>query len=75
MQELKPLLNLRNVAYSRWLGTGKQEDLIRFTEARSEARSFVRKAKNAWFQEKAEEIKKVWWEESVEDHQGHAARE
>ena len=67
MQELKSLLNLRNAAYSRWLGTGKQEDLIRFKEARRKARKSVRKAKNAWFQEKAEEIekerfggKKVW---------------
>ena len=61
MQELKPLLNLRDVAYSRWLGTGKQEDLIRFKEARSEARRSARKAKNAWFQEKAEEIVKEWF--------------
>ena len=45
VQELKPLLNLRKAAYSRWLGTGKQEDLIRFKEARSKARRSVWKVK------------------------------
>ena len=67
LEELKPLLELRNAAYSRWLGSGRQEDLVSFRQARGCARRAVRKAKNTWFQEKAEEIererfggKKVW---------------
>ena len=66
LDKLKPLLTLRNTAYSRWLGTGEQEDFTRFKEARGTARQAVRKAKNKWFQEKAEEIEreifggKVW---------------
>ena len=28
--ELQPLLMARNKAYSRWLGTGKREDLLKF---------------------------------------------
>ena len=58
LDELKQLLTLRNTAYSRWLGTGKQEDFTRFKEARGTARQAVRKAKNRWFQEKAEEIER-----------------
>ena len=65
--ELQPLLMARNKAYSRWLGTGKQEDLVKFREARGEARRAVRTAKNEWFLAKAEEVerekfggKKVW---------------
>ena len=65
--QLRPLLDRRNEAYARWLGSGRQVDLTRFREARGEARRAVRKAKNAWFLEKAEEVererfggKKVW---------------
>ena len=67
LEELKPLLRLRNEAYSKWLGTERQEDLNKFKEARRNARRAVRRAKNIWFQEKAEQIererfggKKVW---------------
>ena len=67
MEELKPLLRRRNEAYSRWLGSEKQDDFIVFKEARGSARRAVRRVKNAWFQEKAEEVekerfggKKVW---------------
>ena len=66
LDELKPLLTLRNTAYSRWLGTGKQEDFTRFKEARGAARQAVRKAKNRWFQEKAEEIERErFWGKKV----------
>ena len=56
--ELQPLLKVRNEAYSRWLGTRKQVDLTKFREARGEARRAVRRAKNAWFLEKAEEVER-----------------
>ena len=65
--KLQPLLMARNKAYSMWLGTGKQEDLVKFREARGEARRAVRTAKNEWFLAKAEEVerekfggKRVW---------------
>jgi hypothetical protein len=64
---LKPLIATRNAAHTRWLGSGRQEDLSQFREDRGIARRASRKAKNAWFQGKAEEIererlgsKKVW---------------
>ena len=57
-EELKPLMRLRNEAYSKWLGTGRQEDLSNFKEARCSARRAVRRAKNIWFQEKAEQIER-----------------
>ena len=66
-EALQPLLRARNAAYSRWLGSGRSEDLIKFKQARSAARKAIRKAKNDWFQEKASEVekerfggKKVW---------------
>jgi len=33
LEELKPLLQHRHATYSKWLGSGKQEDLIVFKEA------------------------------------------
>ena len=54
LNDLKPLLTLRNTAHSRWLGTRKEEDLTRFKEARLAARRAVREAKNASFQDVAE---------------------
>lgn len=58
MSQLRPLLKQRNEAYSRWLGSGNQVDLIKFREARGIARRAVRNAKNAWFLEKAEEVER-----------------
>lgn len=52
---LGPLLKLRNRTYVTWLDTHKAADRSKFVEARRNARSAVRKAKNTWFQEKAEE--------------------
>ena len=43
LEELKPLLELRNTAYSRWLGSGRQEVLVAFRQARGNARRAVRK--------------------------------
>ena len=67
LSSLKPLLEARNAAFSRWLGSGRQADLRRFREARGNARRAIREAKNAWFLRKAEEIgrkrfgsKEVW---------------
>ena len=62
IEALQPLLVARNAAYSRWLGTGRTEDLSKFQQARSTAKRAIRKAKNDWFQEKAREIEreKVW---------------
>jgi len=55
---LKPLLNNRSRAYTRWLHeTGRVEDLVRFQEARRDARSAVREARNLWFKGKAAEVK------------------
>ena len=56
MKELKPPLTSRNQAYSRWLGTGRQEDLTNFRQKRGTAKRAVRRANNIWFQRKAEEI-------------------
>ena len=42
----------RNVAYSKWIGTGNPEDLVAFKRARGKAKWAVREAKNRWFQEK-----------------------
>ena len=44
MDNLKPLLTIRNTVYSRWLGTSKQEDLNRFKKARGVARRVVRRS-------------------------------
>ena len=38
LEKLKPLLRLRTEAYSKWLGTGRQEDLNKFKEAKCNAR-------------------------------------
>ena len=64
---LQPLLVARNIAYSKWLGSKRAADLGKFRQARSVARRAIRKAKNDWFQGKAEEVekerfggKKVW---------------
>jgi len=64
---LKPLLNNRNRAYTRWLQTGKAEDLVQFRKVRRDARRAVREARNLWFKEKAAAVehnrfggKEVW---------------
>ena len=76
LSQLRPLLDHRNEAYARWLGSGRQVDLTRFREARGEARRVVRKAKNAWFLEKrGSKERAVWREEGVEVYLGHAARQ
>ena len=69
LSSLKPLLEARNAAYSRWLRSGRRwttEDSERLGEMLGGIRP-IREAKNAWFLRKAEEIerekfggKKVW---------------
>lgn len=58
LDEIKPLLVYRNAAYTKWLSSGRQQDLVCFREARDRARKAVREAKNAWFLMKAEEVEK-----------------
>ena len=53
LEELKPLLRLKNEAYTKWLRTGRQEDHSKFNVARCNARQAVRRVNNIWFQEKA----------------------
>ena len=56
LELLRPLLLSRNAAYSEWLGSGRQEDLMWFREVRLQARRAVKSAKDAWFLMKAKEI-------------------
>ena len=67
MGTLKPLLQSRNCAYTKWLTARKGNDLTRFKQAWIITLRAVRAAKNSWLQEKAEEAekecfggKKVW---------------
>ena len=55
---LKPYLMARNDAYRMWLSSSRREDLMKFKQARSTARRVARKAKNEWFQLKAEQIER-----------------
>ena len=66
-EELKLILRLRDEAYSKWLGAGKQKDLHKFKEARCNAKRAVRRAINIWFQEKAEQTEKerFGWKKKV----------
>ena len=55
MGTLKPLLQRRNCAYTKWLASRKGDDSVRFKQARNVARRTTGAAKNSWFQEKVEE--------------------
>ena len=64
---LEPLFQERYQTYLRWLGSGLNNDKVKFSKARSTARRMVREMKNKWFTNKAEEAqttrfggKKVW---------------
>ena len=52
MGMLKPLLQSRNCAYTKWLASRKGGDLARFKQAWSVAQRTTRAAKNSWLQEK-----------------------
>ena len=56
MSTLKPLLESRNCAYTKWLATRKEEDLARFKQVRNVVRKAIRALK--WFQSKAEEAER-----------------
>ena len=58
MGTLKPLLQSRNCAHTKWLASRKGNDLTRFKQAQITAWRAIRAAKNSWFQEKVEEAKK-----------------
>lgn len=64
---IRPFLQARNTAYTKWLATGDRRELVKFREARGRARLAVRKAKDEWFRRKAQEAererfggKEVW---------------
>ena len=56
---LEPLLERRNQLYSKWLSSRRDSDRLQFLEARRRARKAVGAAKNAWFQNIAEEAQRV----------------
>ena len=58
MGHLRPLLQERNVAYLRYLRSQRHEDHRKFKEARGRAKREIRRAKNRWFESKAQEVEK-----------------
>ena len=56
---LQPLISNRNRAYTRWLQSGKPEDLVQFQKSKRDTRQAVREAKKLWFKEKAAEVERV----------------
>ena len=58
MGTLKPLLQSRNCASTKWLASRKGDDMARFKQASIIARKAVRAAKNSWSQEKVKEAVK-----------------
>ena len=42
---IRPFLQARNAAYTKWLATGDRQELVKFREARGRARLEVRKAR------------------------------
>ena len=52
---IRPFLQTRNAAYTKWLATGDRQELVKFREARGRARLEVRKAKDDWFRKKAQD--------------------
>ncbi len=53
---LKGLAEKRNDLFGRWLRSGRNSDRQRYVAQRRKAAAAVKKAKNAWLQEKAREI-------------------
>ena len=53
---LKGLIEKRNDLFGRWFRSGRNSDRQRYVAQRRKAAAAVKKAKNAWFQEKAREI-------------------
>ena len=62
MGMLKPLLQIRNCAYTKCLASRNGHDSARFKQAWIIARRTIRDAKNSWFQEKAKEAEKERFE-------------
>ena len=58
MQHLTPLLKQRNAAYLRYLCSQRPEDHRKFKEARVRAKREIKRAKNRWFESKAQEVEK-----------------
>ena len=64
---IRPYLQMRNAAYTRWLASNNQCDLAEFREARGRARAAVRRSKSDWFRRVAAKVererfggKEVW---------------
>ena len=55
--DLKKLISKRNLLFSKWLGTHHHRDRQRYVSQRRKVAHEVKRAKNAWFQEKAQEVK------------------
>ena len=55
---IRPYLQERNVAYTKWLANTNRQYLVKFREARSRARQAVRRVKNEWFRRKEKEAKR-----------------
>ena len=47
MGTMKPLLQSRNCAYTKWLASRKEDDLVRFKLAQNIAWRAIRAAKNS----------------------------
>ena len=82
MGHLTPLLQERNAAYLRYLRSQRPEDHRKFKEARGRAKREVRRAKNRWFENKAQEVEKgrfggktVWKCISKEEEKGYSHQE
>ena len=63
---LEPLFKDRRLCYNRWVGSKLRPDYISFKIARSQARAAVRRAKNGWLADVAEQA------EATRNHGGSA---
>ena len=77
MGTLKPLLQSRNCAYTKWLASRKGDDLVRFKQAWVIARG-NQSCKEQLVPGKSRRGREgregtFWRKESLEMHQGHAA--
>lgn len=56
---LKELIDRRNLLFQRWVRSGRNSDRQRYVLQRKEVTKAVKKAKNDWLQEKANEVEVV----------------
>ena len=67
---IRPYIQARNDANTKWLASSDREDLVRFRQARGRARQAVRQAKNEWFRRKAEKAGHAVWSKGENANQG-----